>query len=108
MSRGLQTGSSHLYKEIARHTRMAPHLQSLAQACIDRMGAGAADRSYIGVHLRIEDDFERMGRTGGEPSDDRFLVNVLMPKTECMYLVAGSTGASIAKGVQRMVSVLNA
>jgi len=74
MSRSLQTGSSHLYKEIARHTQMAPHLQSLAQACIDRMEAGGADKIYIGIHLRIEDDFERSGRTGGKLSDDPFVV----------------------------------
>jgi len=110
MSRSLQTGSSHLYKEVARHTQMAPHLQSLAQACIDRMEAGGADRSYIGIHLRIEDDFERLGRTGGKPSDDPFVVNVLLARTECMYLVAKSTGVGIGvgivRGVQRMLSVL--
>ena len=63
--RGLQTRQSHLYRDVALHTQMAPHLQTLAQTCIERMGQRSA--SFVGIHLRIEGDFEKMERTGGEP-----------------------------------------
>ena len=64
----LQTTSSHLYTKVAQHLQFAPHLQSLAQACIDKTKAAGARASYVGIHLRIEDDFNRENRTGGEPS----------------------------------------
>ena len=64
MFRGLRTGQSHLYRDVAKHTQMASHLQALAQACIERMSP--EDAQFIGIHLRIEDDFERIGRTGGK------------------------------------------
>ena len=66
MFESLQTGSSHLYAEVARHTQMAAHLQELAQACIDRMDT-ADQKLYVGIHLRIEEDFEALNRTGGKP-----------------------------------------
>lgn len=82
---GLRTGQSHLYRDVARHTQMAPHLQSLAQTCIERMDLDNA--SYVGIHLRVEDDFERMGRTGGEPS--KWTLNQIASRCS---LITPSTG----------------
>ena len=62
----LKTASSHLHTDVARHTKMAPHLQGIAQNVVANLEGMTGTAVYNSIHLRVEADFDAASRMGGE------------------------------------------